>query len=96
MVGFPSVPNGTTVLTDNVLSSVFGVISALMTGFSAITPVIFGAIVDGEFSLPYEYLLLFILAIIPFFLLLYTKTKIGFKTPDEIENERLAQEKTIE
>ena len=83
-------------IPDNVLSSVFGVISALMTGFSAITPVIFGAIVDGGFSLPYEYLLLFILAIIPLFFLIYTKSKIGFKTPDEIENERLAQEKEIE
>ncbi|NHJ04888.1 MAG: MFS transporter [Candidatus Heimdallarchaeota archaeon] len=83
-------------IPDNVLSTVFGVISALMTGFSAITPVIFGAIVDGGFSLPYEYLLLFVLAIIPLFLLLYVKSKIGFKTPDEVENERITKEQSSE
>ncbi|NHJ86122.1 MAG: MFS transporter [Asgard group archaeon] len=71
-----------------VLSSVYGVVTSLMTGFSAVVPVIFGAISDRHFSLPYEYLIIIVLSIIPLLLLLYAKSKIGYKTPDEVENER--------
>ncbi|MFW9921820.1 MAG: MFS transporter [Candidatus Thorarchaeota archaeon] len=70
-----------------VLSSTFGIVNSLMTGFSALTPVIFGAIVDQNYSLPYEYLLLVIFSLIPFLLLLYTKIKTekenSFKTIDD-------------
>jgi len=71
-----------------ILGSVYGIIVAVMTGFSAIVPVIFGAIVDGGFALPYEYLIPIILSFLPLLLLIYIKAKIGFKTPDEIERER--------
>ncbi|MHA1442448.1 MAG: hypothetical protein ACTSPK_11380, partial [Candidatus Heimdallarchaeota archaeon] len=45
-------------------------------------------IVDQGYSLPYEYLIIFVLAIVPLSLLLYVKKKIGFKTPDQVEKER--------
>ena len=71
-----------------ILSTVFGIITAIQIGFSSAIPVIFGAVVDQGYSLPYEYLILFVLAIIPLLLLLYVKSKIGFKTPDQVELER--------
>ncbi len=73
---------------QRVLGSTFGVVSALMTGFSAITPLIFGAIVDKNYIFPYEFFLLFLFSIIPLGLLIYIKTKIGFKTPEEVEEAR--------
>jgi MFS family permease len=73
-----------------VLSTVFGVITAIQIGFSSLVPVIFGAVVDQHYSFPYEYLILFILAFGPLLLLLYAKTKIGFKTPEQVELERAA------
>ncbi|RLI69777.1 MAG: hypothetical protein DRP02_01140 [Candidatus Gerdarchaeota archaeon] len=72
-----------------ILGTVYGIIVAIMTGFSAVIPVIFGAIVDQGYSLPYEYLLPIILSLIPFLLLIYMKSKIGLKTPDQVEKERL-------
>ena len=71
-----------------ILGTVFGIITAIQIGFSSVIPVIFGAVVDQGYSLPYEYLILFVLAIIPLLLLLYVKSKIGFKTPDQVELER--------
>lgn len=73
---------------QRVLGSTFGVVNALMTGFSAITPLIFGSIVDKSYSFPYEYFLLFLFSIIPLGFLIYIKTKIGFKTPEEVEEAR--------
>ena len=70
---------------QRVLSSTFGIVNALTTGFSAMTPVIFGAIVDQGFTFPYEYFLLFLFSIIPLGLLFYVKKKIGLKTPEEVE-----------
>ncbi|MEA2070978.1 MAG: MFS transporter [Asgard group archaeon] len=76
-------------LPPEVLSSVYGIINALMTGFSSTIPVIFGAIVDQKFSFPYEYLILIVLSVVPLLLLLYLKSQIGLKTPDQIEEERM-------
>lgn len=73
---------------QRVLGSTFGVVNALMTGFSAMTPLIFGAIVDKNYTFPYEFFLLFLFSIIPLGLLIYIKTKIGFKTPEEVEEAR--------
>lgn len=70
-----------------VLCSVYGVVNALMTGFSAVSPVLFGLIVDQHYHLPYEYLLLVVFAAVPLLLIVYVKNKIGFKTPDEIDAE---------
>lgn len=75
------------------LSSTFGIVNSLMIGFSAATPVIFGAIVDQNFSLPYEYLMLIVLSLIPFLLLLYVKSSIKVKEPtkEDIEKSYLVQ-----
>ena len=70
------------------LSTTFGVLNSSMTAFSALTPVMFGAIVDQEYSFPYEYLLLVVFSLIPLLLLLYVRSKIGLKTPDEVESEK--------
>ncbi|MHA1125581.1 MAG: MFS transporter [Candidatus Heimdallarchaeota archaeon] len=71
-----------------ILSTVFGVITAIQIAFSSAIPPLFGLVVDQGYSLPYEYLIIFVLAIIPLALLLYVKKKIGFKTPDQVEKER--------
>lgn len=85
-------PSANAVLAEmmplEILSTVFGVITAIQIGFSAAIPPIFGAVVDQGYSLPYEYLILLFLAIVPLLLLLYVKSKIGFKTPKQVEIER--------
>ncbi|MBN1329183.1 MAG: MFS transporter [Candidatus Heimdallarchaeota archaeon] len=92
-------PSSNSILAEviplEILSSVFGVISAFTTAFAATIPVIFGAIVDQGYSLPYEYLLLIILSLIPLLLLLYVKKKLGFKTPQQIEEERAQKNKEL-
>ncbi len=90
-------PSSNSILAEiiplEILSSVYGVITALMTAFSATVPVIFGVMVDQNYSLPYEYLLLIILSLIPLLLLIYVKKKFGFKTPQQIEEERALKAK---
>ncbi|HUT82723.1 MAG TPA: MFS transporter [Candidatus Bathyarchaeia archaeon] len=85
-------PSSNSILAEiiplEILSSVYGIITAIMTAFSATVPVIFGAIVDQGYSFPYEYLLLIFLSLIPLLLLIYVKSKLGFKTPQQIEDER--------
>ena len=75
---------------QRLVSSTLGIVNSLMTAFSATMPVIFGAIVDQGYNFPYEYSLLFFLSIIPLGFLLYVKKKIGFKTPEEVEEARKA------
>ncbi len=71
-----------------ILSSANGIITALMIGISSVAPLLFGYIVDKQYNLPYQYLLPIILSVIPLALLFYIKSKIGFKTPEQVESER--------
>jgi len=75
-----------------VLSTVNGIRQAIVIGVASLAPVAFGAIVDKGYSLPYEYLILMLLSIIPLAMLFYVKSKIGFKTPKQVEDERAMAE----
>jgi len=70
-----------------VLSTVNGILDSLMSVFSIVL-VGFGMIIDEGYSFPYEFVLIIIFALIPLLLLLYVKSKIGLKTPKEVESDR--------
>ena len=70
-----------------VLSTITGVLDSLMSVFSIVL-VVFGMIIDEGYSFPYEFVLIIIFALIPLLLLLYVKSKIGLKTPKEVERDR--------
>ncbi|MCK5182950.1 MAG: hypothetical protein KAQ95_01505, partial [Candidatus Heimdallarchaeota archaeon] len=70
-----------------VLSTITGVLDSLMSVFSIVL-VVFGMIIDEGYSFPYEFVLIIIFALIPLLLFLYVKSKIGLKTPKEVERDR--------
>ena len=70
-----------------VLSTVNGILDSLMSVFSIVL-VAFGMIIDEGFTFPYEFVLIIIFALVPLLLLLYVKSKIGLKTPKEVERDR--------
>ena len=72
------------------VSLINGLLDSLMSSFSIIL-VVFGKISDIS-SFPFEYILLILFSIIPLILVFYIKSKVGYKTPDEIE---CAREKDI-
>ncbi|NHK30775.1 MAG: MFS transporter [Asgard group archaeon] len=72
-----------------VLSTINGIQTSLMACFTSIL-VLFGKIIDLGFSFPYELILIILFALIPTLLLFYVKSKIGYKTPEEAEQDRLS------
>jgi FSR family fosmidomycin resistance protein-like MFS transporter len=70
-----------------VLSTITGILDSAMSVFS-IALVVFGMIIDEGYSFPYEFVLIIIFALVPLLLLLYVKSRIGLKTPKEVETAR--------
>ena len=70
-----------------VLSTITGVLDSAMSVFSIVL-VVFGMIIDEGYSFPYEFVLIIIFALVPLLLLLYVKSKIGLKTPKQVERDR--------
>lgn len=70
-----------------VLSTITGILDSAMSVFSIVL-VVFGMIIDEGYSFPYEFVLIIIFALVPLLLLLYVKSKIGLKTPKEVETAR--------
>jgi MFS family permease len=70
-----------------VLSTVTGILDSSMSVFS-VALVAFGMIIDEGYSFPYEFVLIIIFALVPLLLLLYVKSKIGLKTPKQVEKDR--------
>ncbi|MBY8993150.1 MAG: MFS transporter [Candidatus Heimdallarchaeota archaeon] len=70
-----------------VLSTVTGILDSAMSVFS-VALVAFGMIIDEGYTFPYEFVLIIIFALVPLLLFLYVKSKIGLKTPKQVEKDR--------
>jgi MFS family permease len=77
-----------------VLSTVTGILDSAMSVFS-IALVVFGMIIDEGYSFPYEFILIIVFALVPLLLFLYVKSKIGLKTPKQVETDRTSSYEKI-